>query len=379
MKLRSKKIMAVLMASAIGTGAFAVSAANLTKNVQLRYNNINVKVDGEHKVPNMEPFFIGDSVYVSLRDAGQLIGSQVNWNGATNTVEINTSTSAHSALEAELAARNHELAVAKSEIQKMQVKIEQYEKELGITDKEDNKQDNGQEDVTVEFAKVLEEALKELEKDYDDRYNIEWDLSLKGDEDKLEFKMSYDSMKFGDEFKDISKANLEKMAKDIMKDIQKECGDIKVEGEIYDKREKVEKATFTMSAKGSFRFEYKGNSEFNAEDLKKYTEFIQNKYDDFPSLNLGGLFDGSSIRVRNMVIKEDDSDLEIEIYTDYANLSIAKRAWSEMDGTTKDKLESYLEDVQDDVETEFDTDATVYVLNESKDVIATYDTRLKLN
>ena len=128
MKLRSKKIMAVLMASTIATGAFAVSAANLTKNVQLRYNNINVKVDGQYKVPNMEPFFIGDSVYVSLRDAGQLIGSQVNWNGTTNTVEINTSSIANSALEAELAARNHELAVAKSEMQKMQAKIEQYEK-----------------------------------------------------------------------------------------------------------------------------------------------------------------------------------------------------------------------------------------------------------
>lgn len=375
MKLRSKKIMAVLMASTIATGAFAVSAANLTKNVQLRYNNINVKVDGQYKAPNMEPFFIGDSVYVSLRDAGQLIGSQVNWNGTTQTVEINTSSVGNSALEKELATKNHELAVAKSEIQKMQAKIEQYEKKLGITDKEDNKQ----EDVTVEFAGLLEDTLKKLEKEYDDRYDIEWDLSLKGDEDKLEFKMSYDSMKFGDEFKKISKANLEKMAKDIMKDIQKECGDIKVEGEIYDKREKVEKATFTISAKGSFRFEYKGNSEFSAEDLKKYTEFIQNKYDDFPSLNLGGLFDGSSIRVRNMAIKEDDSDLEIEIYTDYANLSIAKRAWEEMDGTAKNELESYLEDVQDDVETEFDTDATVYVFNESKDVIATYDTRLKLN
>lgn len=54
MKLRTKKIMAVLMASAISTGAFAVSAANLTKNVQLRYNNINVQVDGQIKSPNME-------------------------------------------------------------------------------------------------------------------------------------------------------------------------------------------------------------------------------------------------------------------------------------------------------------------------------------
>ena len=377
MKIRNKKMIAITMAAAIGTGTFAVSASNLTKNVQLRYNNINVKVNGEGKMPSQEPFFIGDSVYVSLRDAGQLIGSQVNWNGTTHTVEINTQTGTTSVLETELAAKNHELAVAKSEIQKMQMKIEQYEKQLGITEAEEDQQE--QENSNEDFVKIVEDTLKQLEKEYGDHYDIEWDLSLKGDENNLTFKMSYDSMKFKEEFKDIAKANLEKMSKDIAREIQRECGDIKVEGKIYDKREKEDKAIFTLSAKGNFKFEYKGNSEFSEEELKNYTEFIQEKYKDFPSLSLGGLFDASSVRVRQMAIKEDGEDLEIEIYTDYANLSVAKRAWREMDGTSKNKLEIYLEDIQDEVETEFDTDATVYVFNENKDVIATYDTRLKLN
>ena len=381
MKLRSKKIMAVLMASTIATGAFAVSAANLTKNVQLRYNNINVKVDGEYKVPNMEPFFIGDSVYVSLRDAGQLIGSQVNWNGTTNTVEINTSSIANSALEAELATRNHELAVAKSEMQKMQDKIEQYEKKLGITDDKDDDKDEDEdkdEDNSI-AASDLKDMLKKLDKYYSDKYDVEWEFTLKGNEKGLRLVMEYDSKADGKAFKEISKSNLEKLAKDIMRDSQSDLGKIKVEGKIYDTREEVTKAEFTMSTKGVFDFEYNRSGDFDEEELKDYAKILEDKYDDFPSLNFGGTFDGGSIRVREIVLTEDDGDLEFEIYTDYADMSIAKRAWDDMDATAKNKLEEYMEDIQDEIEEEFDAKVIGYVFNESKEVIATYNTSLKLN
>ncbi|WP_337527905.1 stalk domain-containing protein [Zhenhengia sp.] len=379
MKLRSKKIMAVLMASTIATGAFAVSAANLTKNVQLRYNNINVKVDGQYKVPNMEPFFIGDSVYVSLRDAGQLIGSQVNWNGTTNTVEINTSSIANSALEAELAARNHELAVAKSEMQKMQAKIEQYEKKLGITDDKDtDKDDNKDEDNSI-TSSDLKDMLKKLDKYYSDKYDVEWEFTLKGNEKGLRLTMEYDSKQDGKAFKAISKSSLEKLAKDIMRDIQSGLGKIKVEGKVYDKREEVTKAEFTMSTKGVFDFEYKRNNNITDQDLKEFTKILEDKYGKFPALNLGATFDGSSIRVRSVKLIQDGDEVEFEIYTDYANMSVAKKAWDDMSGASKDKLETYLDDIQEEIEEEFDVDATGYVFNESKEIIARYDTSLKLN
>lgn len=383
MKLRSKKIMAVLMASTIATGAFAVSAANLTKNVQLRYNNINVKVDGQYKVPNMEPFFIGDSVYVSLRDAGQLIGSQVNWNGTTNTVEINTSSIANSALETELAARNHELAVAKSEMQKMQAKIEQYEKKLGITDdkeddKDTDKEDNKDEDNSI-TSSDLKDMLKKLDKYYSDKYDVEWEFTLKGNEKGLRLTMEYDSKQDGKAFKAISKSSLEKLAKDIMRDIQSDLGKIKVEGKVYDTREEVTKAEFTMSTKGVFDFEYKRNNNITDEDLSEFTKILEDKYGKFPVLSLGAAFDGSSIRIRSIKLVEDGDEVEFEIYTDYANMSVAKRAWDDMPSSAKDKLETYLDDIQEEIEEEFDVDATGYVFNESKEIIATYNTSLKLN
>ncbi len=383
MKLRSKKIMAVLMASTIATGAFAVSAANLTKNVQLRYNNINVKVDGQYKVPNMEPFFIGDSVYVSLRDAGQLIGSQVNWNGTTNTVEINTSSIANSALEAELAARNHELAVAKSEMQKMQAKIEQYEKKLGITDDKEDDKDTDKEDNKDEENSItssdLKDMLKKLDKYYSDKYDVEWEFTLKGNEKGLRLTMEYDSKQDGKAFKAISKSSLEKLAKDIMRDIQSDLGKIKVEGKVYDTREEVTKAEFTMSTKGVYDFEYKRNNNITDEDLSEFTKILEDKYGKFPALSLGAAFDGSSIRIRSIKLVADGDEVEFEIYTDYANMSVAKRAWDDMSSSAKDKLETYLDDIQEEIEEEFDVDATGYVFNESKEIIATYNTSLKLN
>lgn len=379
MKLRTKKIMAVLMASTIATGAFAVSAANLTKNVQLRYNNINVKVDGQIKSPNMEPFFIGDSVYVSLRDAGQLIGSQVNWNGSTQTVEINTSSIATPGIEAELATKNHELAVAKTEIQKMQEKIDQYEKKLGITNgKEDNTTTDKDDDKTTTDLD-LKGTLRQLERDYDDKYDVEWDLRLTGNENKLTFEMRYDSDDYDKKFKAISKSNLEKLAKDIMKDIQSECGKIKVEGKIYDTHKRVTMAEFGISTKGVFDYEYKRSGGFDEKELKDFAKILEDKFEKLPQLNFGSLFDGGSIRVRDIALTDDNGDIEIEIYTDYADMSIAKRAWNDMDGTAKDKLKEYMADVRKNVEEEFDTDAITYIYNESKEIIAKYDGSLRLN
>ena len=60
-------------------------------------------------------------------------------------------------------------------------------------------------------------------------------------------------------------------------------------------------------------------------------------------------------------------------------MSVAKRAWDDMSSSAKDRLETYLDDIQEEIEEEFDVDATGYVFNESKEIIATYNTSLKLN
>lgn len=255
------------------------------------------------------------------------------------------------------------------------------ERKLGITDDKDDDKDEDEdkdEDNSI-AASDLKDMLKKLDKYYSDKYDVEWEFTLKGNEKGLRLVMEYDSKADGKAFKEISKSNLEKLAKDIMRDIQSDLGKIKVEGKIYDTREEVTKAEFTMSTKGVFDFEYNRSGDFDEEELKDYAKILEDKYDDFPSLNFGGTFDGGSIRVREIVLTEDDGDLEFEIYTDYADMSIAKRAWDDMDATAKNKLEEYMEDIQDEIEEEFDAKVIGYVFNESKEVIATYNTSLKLN
>lgn len=305
--------------------------------------------------------------------------NHLTWNGNSNTVEINTSSIPKPGVEAELATKNHELALAKSEMQKMQEKINQYEKKLGITKDKENDKTTDKDDNTTNTDRDLKATLKLLEKRYDDKYDVEWDLRLTGNENKLIFAMRYDSKEDGKAFKSISKTSLEKLAKDIMKDIQSECGKIKVEGEIYDTKEKVIKAEFSISTKGVFNFECRRSGDYNQTELKDFAKILEDKYETFPSLNFGGTFDGSAIGVRSILSTEDSGDLEFEIYTNYANMSMAKRAWNDMDATAKNKLEEYLEDIQDEIEQEFDAKATGYVFNESKEVIARYERDLKIN
>lgn len=252
-------------------------------------------------------------------------------------------------------------------------------KKLGITDDKDtDKDDNKDEDNSI-TSSDLKDMLKKLDKYYSDKYDVEWEFTLKGNEKGLRLTMEYDSKQDGKAFKAISKSSLEKLAKDIMRDIQSGLGKIKVEGKVYDKREEVTKAEFTMSTKGVFDFEYKRNNNITDQDLKEFTKILEDKYGKFPALNLGATFDGSSIRVRSVKLIQDGDEVEFEIYTDYANMSVAKKAWDDMSGASKDKLETYLDDIQEEIEEEFDVDATGYVFNESKEIIARYDTSLKLN
>lgn len=77
----------------LGLGGTAFAAA-YQKQATLNYQGIKITLDGEEITPKdgagnvVEPFTIDGTTYLPVRAIANAMGLEVNWNGATNTVEI---------------------------------------------------------------------------------------------------------------------------------------------------------------------------------------------------------------------------------------------------------------------------------------------------
>ncbi|MBQ4556777.1 MAG: hypothetical protein IJA60_03915 [Clostridia bacterium] len=70
----------------------SMSAAQMTKNATLNYNNIKICIDGNYVTPKdaagnvVEPFIIDGTTYLPVRAVASALGKEVTWDGATSTV-----------------------------------------------------------------------------------------------------------------------------------------------------------------------------------------------------------------------------------------------------------------------------------------------------
>ncbi|MEG2680107.1 MAG: stalk domain-containing protein, partial [Oscillospiraceae bacterium] len=66
--------------------------ASATKQVELYYNNIQIRLNGKTMIPKdakgnaVEPFVIDGTTYLPVRAVGEALGLNVNYDGATSTV-----------------------------------------------------------------------------------------------------------------------------------------------------------------------------------------------------------------------------------------------------------------------------------------------------
>ncbi|MGB9666303.1 MAG: stalk domain-containing protein [Candidatus Cryosericum sp.] len=70
---------------ALASVAYASSGS---KNILVTFRNIKIIINGETKSSAQEPFIVGGSTYVPLRFISESVGMSVNWDGPTNTIDI---------------------------------------------------------------------------------------------------------------------------------------------------------------------------------------------------------------------------------------------------------------------------------------------------
>ena len=351
MSKKMKKAVALGCVMAIGTGAFSVNAANLTKNVKAVYNNIKVTYDGSFQTPQYEPFMIDGTVYVSLRDAGQMTNNNVGWDGTNKTVQITSKTPASSVSEQELASKNLEIATLKNQLANAEKKLAYYEQ----LEEEKKEEEASKPDLSTAGLAKLETILEE---DYEDKYGVYWlfDLSYNSRNEELELTVSFDTKADNTAFGKMKDDKVESLMDDICAVIQKELGSkVAIKGTLSNDYLDETVGNFTCNNKGRFSY----SKQLTQDDLDDAADYLMSisDYDKLPTLKYDLLKD-ETIYIDEIELENESDDFETISFKLYTDLTMDDRQnWNDFERaidrddlrTLKDFMESIIEDLEDEL------------------------------
>lgn len=191
----------LLATAVIPSGA---SAEVATKNLQAKYNNIKVLYNGYQVSTSVEPFIVNGTTYIPLRMMAGVFNKDITWDGSNYT--INVLDKPDTGAQAQLAIKDAEITRLKNQITALNKEIQDLEDELDDDDNDDD------------FDEELSDLEDELNNDYDEYEDLEWTISLDGDEDEIDVEIELDD-DYIDEFDDLTKADKQKLVEDIIDDI----------------------------------------------------------------------------------------------------------------------------------------------------------------
>ncbi len=380
MNAKFKKYLALSSAVVIGTSIVSVSAASFNKSLSATYNDIKVTFDGKLQAPTNEPFIVDSSVYVGLRDVGQMTNNTVNWDSANKTVHITSNTSGSNASQAEeLAKKNLEIATLKREVSTLQEDLEEYKQLLADKEAAEKEEEEKFSKITHSSIKAF---LKDFEDDYEDEYDVKWYFDLKFDTKKevfnfeITFRSSYDA----DSFTDMTNGDFDNFITEMCEDIQSEFGEFEIVGEIVDTSKKDTLVTFTFDEDEELDM----TRDYPVSVIKAFETTLYNKYKNIMTITDPVISELLPIRVSSIYLdptSKDFSDIVFKVYTDLPSDNETRDAWNKLTTSyhTRD-LDADLEDLSDDIADFFNAEEIDgYIYNADGDIIIKYeDGRLRI-
>lgn len=365
MRIGFKKALALSAALIIGMNTVTLSAATTSETIKITYNNIRVSYNGQYKTPNLEPFNYKGSVYVGVRDVGQMVGANVNWNPTTQTVEITGQTGAS---QAEIAAKNLEIAKLRSEVAALQAKLNQYETQQPAPDT-----GNG---TTLDkiSTRQINDLITFLKREFRYEHDIAWafEISVNTRTNKLDLVVSYDGRYDQKYFTALSQRDLEYFLQDVSDEVQKALGYFPITGELKDETQREALANFSMDEKGVFEYTHLNSRN----SLRRFQEYMQDTYRKLPDIKSGTL-NGKTIAIDRITLKEerDFRYITCEMDTDLSSTHAA--TWNDLrDSSDLRNLRYWLEDRADEIARQFGCDplnVAIFIHNAQDRLIAKYE------
>lgn len=338
----SKKRLIALATSAAFcfSTATAIYAAPTTKTLKALFNGIKISYNGQIKTDEKEPFIVDNTTYVPLRMVAELVGKNVTWDGVNKQILItdngpSSSDQAQqiSTLTAQLAQKSLEIAQLKQEKAALEEQIKTLQSKQASTSD-------------------LDELEEQLMEDYEEYEDIEFDIQLSGNEDKITVKIRVDLDDFYKEWNKLSEKDIKNYIEDICDDIWDAFKDAKITGYIYDTDAKEDVVEFKSNSKQKLEFDFLENTDLA--DLEDDLNYDYKNY--FSDIRLTIELDG------------DNKDIVYEVRVDY------KEYGEEWDDLSDSQIKKLMSNIYDDIEDEFpnaDIEGYVYTTS-SKTKLAQY-------
>lgn len=364
MKARNKRLTAISLSLLIGSTAFAtiLQADTLTKTLKATYNNIKVTFNGEQKQPAQEPFLVDGSVYVSLRDAGQMTGNNVEWDSTNKTVKITPGSGSVSSTE--LANKNLEIANLQVQLKQAQEKLAKYESDDSSSGTDISKT-------------ALEDTLDDISSTYANKNSVKWSFNeLKESKGVLELEISVPKSS-STTFNSLTESKLTSFIDDVCEDIAYNHKNIAINGVIIDEKVDEEVVSFTYSTKGKLTVDF-GLTQYA---LDKFATYLAKEYTELPEITFAELedqfikvndialeFDKKGNIVANLDVNFAETDIWNDLYTKYVtegNSSVYRTA-------SLADLADFMDDIALDIYDQFDVDNVDVMLYNTKNLSGRY-------
>ncbi|MGI6331700.1 MAG: stalk domain-containing protein [Zhaonellaceae bacterium] len=243
-----------------------------------------IKVYANGKLLNLTdvPIMHKDRVYVPVRAMSEILGKNVDWDSAAYAVRVTDKPDA--ATDAKVKELENTITQLKNQLAEkdMQYLILQAQYEALL-----------EEGKTMS----LKDMQKQLNKEYDEYRDVEFDITLSGKESDITVEIAVDLDDFEDEWDDLSDNNKTKYLQGIVDDLLEEYEDAEIEGYIYDSstKSKPKLATFTVSSKGKVQLK----SAASLSDLED--DLDDEYYDYFSGITLAVELDGDPDEIEYFV------------------------------------------------------------------------------
>lgn len=354
---KASRMLCLGFAVMMGMSGLTVQATSLTKNVKAFYRDIKVNYNGKVQSLQIEPFLVDNSVYVPLRAMSEMMGSEVKWDAASNTI-IATSTINNN--EQEIAQKNFEIANLKNQLNVAKAEIEKLKSESNNTTSNSGTSNTN-----------YKETVSNLIKEYGDEYSVEWDFTLSEKNNNLVLTIDFDSKYDGKYFDRISPSKLEAFAKSVSEYISSKHANLNIVGEVYDSYEKDSVSEFEYTTKGKFTYENL-NTATSFKDVEKSLLREFKYFDDLYSVTDKTTFD---LTIQDIVLSEKRNTLTFAISVDLENPD-RKADWNSLNSSSKRTVKYLMEDIVLELEDVYGTsyDYIDGFIEDSKgNMIADYD------
>lgn len=288
-------------------------ASGTSRMLQAWYMNIKIRSNGQEIVADKAPFIVDGTTYVPVRMMAEIFDKNVEWDGVNYIISITDKPgSSVNSLKTQLVLKDFEIEQLRKEIEELEEELESSE--LDIDDLED-----------------------QLNDDYDEYEDIEFEITLSGDEDEITVRIDFDLDDFEDEWDDLSTSDIKDYLQDICDDILDVFDDADIEGYFKDSSGSVKSKMFqfTTSSKGTVVFE-NGDDDVDA-DLSDLEDDLNDDYWDY--------FDDIELYIE---LEGDEEDIIFYVYVDYDEYQ------DEWDDLSDGEIEDLMADIYYDIEDVFD-------------------------